>query len=84
MSYIHRMKKINTNEILQWVGAIFIIAGHSANAMGPQAYPWNILAFFIGTIVFLAWTLRVRNAPQMLVNVVALVLGGIGLVNAFI
>jgi hypothetical protein len=78
------MKKLNLTESLQWIGAVFIIAGHSANAIGPQAYPWNIVAFFLGTIAFLAWTLRVANTPQMLVNIVALVLGGLGLFNAFI
>jgi len=77
------MLKININETLQWIGAAFIIAGHSANAIGPQAYPWNIVAFFLGTIAFLVWTLRVANKPQMIVNIVALVLGGLGLFTAF-
>ena len=40
------MKKAILNEILQWAGAVFIIAGHSLNAVGPAAYPYNILAFF--------------------------------------
>jgi hypothetical protein len=78
------MLKININETLQWIGAACIIAGHSANAIGPQGYPWNIVAFFLGTIAFLIWTLRVANKPQMLVNIVALFLGGLGLFNAFI
>lgn len=71
-----------TNEVLQWVGALFIIAGHSANAIGPEAYPYNIAAFFVGTVAFFAWTVRVRNVPQMLVNVVALALGLVGLYKA--
>ena len=72
------------NELLQWVGAVFIIAGHSLNAVGPAAYPYNIIAFFVGTIFFLTWCLRVRNRPQLLVNVVALSIGATGLVKAFI
>jgi hypothetical protein len=75
--------KLDTNEILQWAGAIFIIGGHSLNAVGPSAYPYNILTFFIGTILFLAWTIRVANKPQLLVNIVALVIGLTGLVKAF-
>ena len=75
--------RINTNEVLQWVGALFIIAGHSLNALGPGAYPWNIVAFFIGTVAFLAWTVRVANKPQLLVNLVALALGAVGLFKAF-
>ena len=75
--------KLEINEILQWTGAVFIIAGHSLNAVGPAAYPWNILAFFVGTILFMAWTIRVANRPQLLVNIVALAIGLTGLVKAF-
>lgn len=75
--------KTNTNEILQWTGAVFIIAGHVLNAVGPAAYPYNILAFFLGTVFFLWWTLRVANKPQMLVNLVAIAISTMGLIRAF-
>ena len=75
--------KLEINEILQWSGAVFIIAGHSLNAVGPEAYPYNILAFFVGTILFMAWSIRVANKPQLLVNIVALAIGLTGLVKAF-
>ena len=79
------MKNSNelVNEVLQWTGAVAIIAGHVLNALGPSAYPWNILAFVVGTVAFLAWTVRVANKPQMLVNVVALALGIVGLYRAW-
>ena len=77
------MKKANLNEILQWAGAVFIIAGHSLNAVGPAAYPYNILAFFLGTVFFLVWTFRVANKPQMMVNLVAIGISSMGLVRAF-
>ena len=75
--------KLEINEILQWTGAVFIIAGHSLNAVGPSVYPWNILAFFLGTVLFLTWTIRVANKPQLMVNIVALGIGVTGLVKAF-
>lgn len=75
--------KLEINEILQWSGAVFIIAGHSLNAVGPAAYPYNILAFFLGTVLFMAWSIRVANRPQLLVNIVALAIGLTGLVKAF-
>ena len=75
--------KLEINEILQWTGAVFIIAGHSLNAVGPAVYPYNILAFFLGTILFMAWSIRVANRPQLLVNIVALVIGLTGLAKAF-
>jgi 4-alpha-glucanotransferase len=76
----HMMK---TNDILQWAGAVAIIAMHVLNAMGPEAYPYNIIAAFAGTVLFLTWTIRVRNAPQFTVNVIALAIGFVGLYKAF-
>jgi hypothetical protein len=70
------------NEIIQWIGAVAIIAGHSLNAVGPAAYPYNIYAFAVGTIAFLTWSYRVGNTPQLVVNLVALSLGVIGIYNA--
>jgi hypothetical protein len=67
------------DEVLQWVGALFIIAGHVLNAMDG----WNILAFTLGTIAFLLWTIRVRNKPQFVVNAVAITTCLIGLYRAF-
>jgi len=72
-----------TNDILQWTGAVAIIAMHILNAAGPEAYPWNIIAAFIGTVAFLSWTIRVRNLPQFTVNVIALTIGFVGLYKAF-
>lgn len=71
------------NDTLQWTGAAAIIAMHVLNAMGPAAYPWNIVAAFVGTVAFLAWTVRVRNVPQFTVNIVALGIGFVGLYRAF-
>jgi hypothetical protein len=75
--------KLEINEILQWTGAVAIIAMHSLNAVGPEAYPYNIIAAFIGTVAFLSWTIRVRNLPQFTVNVISLAIGFVGLYKAF-
>jgi hypothetical protein len=74
---------MKTNDTLQWTGAVAIIAMHILNAMGPEAYPYNIIAAFVGTVAFLAWTVRVRNLPQFTVNVIALAIGFVGLWKAF-
>lgn len=71
------------NELLQWVGAVFIVAGHTLNAVGPSAYPYNIVTFVLGTILFLIWCIRVSNRPQMFVNTVSIVIGLSGLAKAF-
>jgi hypothetical protein len=77
------MLKIKLNDAIQWVGAVFIIGGHSLNAIGPSVYPYNILVFMVGTTLFLTWSIRVVNKPQMLVNVIALFIGLSGVIRAF-
>ena len=72
------------NDILQWAGAAFIIAGHSLNAVGPAAYPYNILAFFLGTILFMVWAIRVANKPQLIVCLVSLGIIITGLYRALV
>ncbi len=73
------------NEVLQWTGAFFIGAGHVLNTLGSAYHRdfWNIAAFAVGTILFLAWTIRVANKPQMAVNVVALATMAVGLFRAW-
>ena len=75
-------RKLDTNEIIQWIGSVFIIAGHTLNAGGPECYPYNLITFFIGTLMFLAWSIRVTNRPQMLINIIALFIGLTGMVKA--
>lgn len=74
--------KQHINEILQWAGAVLIIAGHSLNAVGPAVYPYNILTFLLGTVMFLAWAVRVANKPQITVNVVSVAIGILGMIRA--
>ena len=81
--YNVHMNTQKLNDILQWTGAVAIIAMHILNAVGPEAYPYNIIAAFVGTVAFLAWTVRVRNLPQFTVNVIALAIGFVGLYKAF-
>ena len=76
------MTRTEIDNILPWLGAAAIIAGHVLNAIGPSVYPYNIAVFAVGTVAFLAWALRVRNVPQAVVNVVALTIGLVGLYNA--
>jgi hypothetical protein len=74
---------LNKADILQWSGAVAIIAGHVFNAIGPAVYPWNIVAFTVGTVCFGTWTVLVGNRPQFVVNAVALLTCVMGLVNAY-
>ena len=73
-----------TNEAIQWAGAIAIVAGHTLNAIGPLVYPYNIVTFALGTVLFLIWAARVKNRPQLMVNLISLTIGIVGLFNALI
>ena len=75
--------KLTTNDILQWIGAPLVIAGHSLNAIGPSVYPWNIVVFFFGTSMFFTWSIRTKNRPQTLVNFISLAIGLTGIIRAF-
>lgn len=69
------------NETLQWLGALGIIAGHVFNALAWDG--WNIAAFAMGTVAFLIWSVSVRNRPQTVVNIVAMIVCVLGLVRAY-
>jgi hypothetical protein len=71
-----------TNDIIQWTGVVFIIAGHILNAIG-NLDPYNIIAFSFGTVFFLTWAYRVRNNAQVVVNVVSAGICMLGLYRAF-
>lgn len=75
--------KLDFDEVLQWAGAVLIIAGHSLNAAGPRMYPYNIVVFALGTVAFLIWAIRAKNRPQMAVNFVSIAIGLVGLASAF-
>jgi len=75
--------KLDFDEVLQWAGAVLIIAGHSLNAIGPTMYPYNIVVFAVGTVAFLTWAIRAGNRPQMAVNFVSIAIGLVGLASAF-
>jgi hypothetical protein len=76
------MKTNTINETLQWLGAVAIILMHVFNALGPSWYPYNVYTAFVGTVLFLTWTVRVRNLAQFTVNVVALGIGFVGIWKA--
>jgi hypothetical protein len=71
----------NMNNILQWAGVVFIVAGHILNSMGNMD-PYNIIAFSFGTVFFLTWAYRVHNNAQVVVNVVSVVICLLGLYRA--
>ena len=71
------------NNALQWTGTVFLLAMYVLNSFYPEQHPWNIVAGLGGGICYLAWTLRVRNIPQLIVNATALAIGLAGVLKAW-
>lgn len=73
------MNKIN--ELLQWTGAVLIVAGHALNSLGSEYHQdfWNIVSFTLGTALFLIWATRVKNKPQATVNTISIIIMLVGL-----
>jgi hypothetical protein len=71
------------DNLLQWTGTVCLLAMYVLMSFFPHLHPWNIVAGVLGGACYLAWTVRVANKPQMLVNGVAIAIGLAGLYNAW-
>ena len=60
------------NDIIQWVGTVFVLAMYTVMNFFPELAPWNIVFGLLGALAYFTWTVRVRNYPQMLINIVAI------------
>ena len=67
------------NNMLQWAGTVCLLTMYVLMSFFPHLHPYNIVAGVLGGLFYLAWTLRVRNRPQLIVNVVAIAIGLAGL-----
>ena len=75
--------RLQFNEVLQWAGTVCLLTMYVLMSFYPHLHPWNIVAGICGGACYLAWTIRVANRPQMLVNGVALIIGFAGLYRAW-
>ena len=71
------------NNALQWAGTACLLCMYALMSFYPHLHPWNIVAGVLGGAFYLAWTIRVANKPQMLVNAVAIAIGLAGLFKAW-
>jgi len=81
--YTNSMKNVNVNELIQWVGTAFVLAMYALMNLFPELAPWNLAAGLGGSVMYFIWTVRVRNRPQMVINVVAMTLCVLGLLKHF-
>jgi O-antigen/teichoic acid export membrane protein len=75
------MNNTKLNELIQWVGTAFVLAMYALMNLAPELAPWNLVAGLLGSICYFVWTIRVKNRPQLIINIVAMTLCILGLVK---
>jgi hypothetical protein len=77
------MIHLTWNDLLQWAGTVCLLTMYTLMSFFPHLHPWNVVAGLCGGACYLAWTIRVSNRPQMIVNGVAIAIGLAGLFRAW-
>jgi O-antigen/teichoic acid export membrane protein len=75
------MNNKKLNEIIQWTGTAFVLVMYAVMNLAPELAPWNLVAGLLGSICYFVWTIRVKNRPQLIINIVAMTLCILGLVK---
>jgi hypothetical protein len=61
------MKSEKVNAILEWLATIVTVSAALATALSID--PLNIYLFNIGSVLWLAWAVRIKRASLVVVNV---------------
>jgi hypothetical protein len=72
---------LKTNDIIQWAGTACFLAMYTL--MSLDQYPYNIVAGSLGGLLYLTWSIRTRNVPQLVTNLVAIAICAYGLSKYF-
>ena len=71
------------NDIIQWAGTACFMVMYTLMSFYPNLHPWNIVAGFMGGALYMVWSLRVMNKPQMITNLVGIAICAVGLFKAW-
>jgi len=71
------------NERLQWAGTACFMCMYTLMSYFPELRPWNIVAGTLGGLFYMAWSLRVKNRPQIITNAVSILVCVGGLIKYF-
>lgn len=69
------------NNILQWAGTTALLTMYILMSFYPNLYPANLVAGMLGGAFYLAWSIRVRNKAQVLVNLAGILVCVAGLIR---
>jgi hypothetical protein len=70
-----------TNETIQWLGTAFILGMYVISNFFPGYDNLRNAVALVGALCFFAWSYRVANRQQMIINGVAIVLCVVGLLR---
>jgi hypothetical protein len=70
------------NSALQWTGTCFILLMYVLMNFFRELQ-LDAVAGLLGGLCYFAWTVRVANKPQMIVNVVAITVCSVGLFKVY-
>jgi hypothetical protein len=71
------------NNGLQWAGTACFMVMYTLMSFFPELHPWNIVAGTMGGSLYLIWSLRVKNKPQIITNLVGISVCLAGLIRSF-
>lgn len=71
------------NQVLQWAGTACFMVMYTLMSFFPEQHPWNIVAGTLGGGLYLIWSLRVRNKPQTVTNIIGLLVCTAGLIRVW-
>ena len=71
------------NQVLQWLGTTSLLTMYVLMSFYPELHPWNLVAGLMGGSFYCAWSLRVKNRPQILVNLAGITVCVAGLIRAW-
>ena len=71
------------NELIQWAGTACFMVMYTLMSFYPDMHPWNIVAGCLGGALYLVWSFRVANKPQMITNLVGIAICAVGLFKAW-
>ena len=71
------------NEALQWAGTVCFMTMYTVMSFYKELHTLQLIAGCMGGMLFLAWSLRVANKQQTIVNVVGVTITLVGLFKAW-
>lgn len=71
------------DEALQWAGTACFLTMYTVMSFYKELHTLQLIAGCLGGMLFLAWSLRVANKQQTIVNVVGVTITLVGLFKAW-